>query len=391
MSRARAHDRLVALAAAGRDVESFWREATEELACAVAFDWHPCWFTLDPTSLVLTSHFNEDIEALDPEVFHNEYVEDDFNKMAELAVAGEEVATLERATGGDRARSRRYRDLLSEYGLGQELVAILRAGGTSWGSVTLYREEGSSDFADDDLEFIRSVAPALGEGARRGLFIGEANDVNDAVPGDLAPAVVVFDASLALQSVTASADHWLVELGGAPGRVPAAVRAVAAAAIDPNAGSVDELPFARLRTRSGTWALIHGSTLQGSPPSVAVIIEVASHDRLGPLLMAVYGLTEREQAVVRQVLRGASTADIAETLHLSPYTVQDHLKSIFDKTGVRSRRQLLASVFFDHFEPRVRDNEARVLEGRMIRGGPWSRQRPTRHQAGDARTHRGNA
>ena len=374
-SRARAHDRLVSLAAAGHDVESFWRHATEELAHAVAFDWRPCWFTLDPASLVLTSHFNEDIEALDPEVFHNEYVEDDFNKMAELAVAGEEVATLERATSGDPARSRRYRDLLSEYGLGHELVAILRAGGACWGSVALYREKGSEDFGDDDLDFIRSAAPALAEGARRGLLIGEAHDVHDAQSGDRAPAVVVFDASLGVQSTTASADHWLVELGGAADRVPDAVRAVAAAALDPNAGSVTDLPFARLRTRSGTWAFIHGSTLAGSPPSVVVIIEAASHDRLGPLLMAVYGLTEREQAVVRQVLRGASTGEAAATLHLSAYTVQDHLKSIFDKTGVRSRRQLLATVFFDHFEPRVRDNETRVMDRRMIRGGPLSRTR----------------
>lgn len=45
------------------------------------FDWRPCWFTLDPKSLVITSHFNEEIDELDDAVFQNEYVEDDFNKM----------------------------------------------------------------------------------------------------------------------------------------------------------------------------------------------------------------------------------------------------------------------------------------------------------------------
>ncbi len=51
------------------------------------------------------------------------------------------------------------------------------------------------------------------------------------------------------------------------------------------------------------------------------------------------------------VLRGRSTADISRSAGVSPHTVQDHLKSVFDKTGVRSRRDLVAPLFARHYLP----------------------------------------
>jgi DNA-binding CsgD family transcriptional regulator len=87
--------------------------------------------------------------------------------------------------------------------------------------------------------------------------------------------------------------------------------------------------------------------------------------------MSAYGLTEREQQITRLVLGGDSTTQIAESLVVSPHTVQQHLKNIFEKTGVRSRRELVGKVFFAHYEPRFRDNENRAIDGHPLRGEPF--------------------
>ena len=60
------------------------------------------------------------------------------------------------------------------------------------------------------------------------------------------------------------------------------------------------------------------------------------------LLLVAYGLTSRERDICREVIAGHSTADIAGRLVVSAHTVQDHLKSVFAKVGVRSRGELVA-------------------------------------------------
>ncbi|NNH70200.1 helix-turn-helix transcriptional regulator [Nocardia uniformis] len=128
----------------------------------------------------------------------------------------------------------------------------------------------------------------------------------------------------------------------------------------------------RVLSRSGTWVVLHGARLTSTGEDrVAVIVEPAHPSRIYPLLMSAYGLTERERDVTRFVLQGASTSQIATDMRVSAHTVQQHLKNIFDKTGVHSRRDLVAKVFFTHYEPRFRDNEKRVLVDKPVRGGPW--------------------
>jgi DNA-binding CsgD family transcriptional regulator len=113
---------------------------------------------------------------------------------------------------------------------------------------------------------------------------------------------------------------------------------------------------ARVRTPTGQWLVLHGARLDGDPQArVSVIIEPPRPADLAPLLVAAYGLSDREQTVTALVLQGRSTRQIARALSISPYTVQEHLTAVFDKVGVRSRGELVGQVFFRHCLPEIPD------------------------------------
>jgi DNA-binding CsgD family transcriptional regulator len=227
-------------------------------------------------------------------------------------------------------------------------------------------------FDPDELGFVRAIAPALGEGARRALLLGEATDPE----GPEAPGLLILSSDWEVESATPGVERWVSDLPEGDwdsGKLPSAVLAVAGQALRSAEGRDEpgEVALARVLTHSGTWVVLHGATLvsEGSR-RIAVIVEPAHPARIAPLLMSAYGLTEREQDVTRLVLQGQSTATIADRLVVSAHTVQQHLKSIFEKTGVRSRRDLVAKVFFSYYEPRLRDNESRVPQDKPLRGGP---------------------
>ncbi|MGQ0573928.1 MAG: helix-turn-helix transcriptional regulator [Pseudonocardia sp.] len=366
MDLERAADRIAELSTRPTDLVTLWRSATEVLAPAVPHGWAPCCYTLDPASLLITSHFQPGLAEFPAEWLAAEYYADDVNQLADVARSDAGIATLHEATGGDPSGSPRWQANM-QMGGDQELIVDLRTGtGESWGALGLYREPDRPLFDATEQRFLLAVAPHLAHGVRRALLVGEATDPE----GPDAPGLVVLDAGGEVESRTPGTDRWLADLPDADldaGRLPTAVRSVAARALGPARG----VAMARVLSRNGTWVVLHGARLDtDGARRVAVIVEPAHPARIYPLLMAAFGLTAREREVTRLVLQGSSTAEIATELVVSTHTVQQHLKAIFDKTGVRSRRDLVGKVFFAHYEPRLRDNENRVAAARPVRGGP---------------------
>lgn len=326
-----------------------------------------CWWTTDPATMFLTTSVAEwwempSAECL--EIHRNEYLVEDFNKFRDLARAQTRAASLATATEGKPERSHRYRQMMRRDGFEAELRAAQVVDGTCWGALALYRRGDSAAFDQREVEFVAGLGPHLAEGLRTCLLAAaiEQQDSSDA------PGLVVLDADGHISAVTAGAARWVSEIHGSIGQRPSehrlsdAIWAVAALARDlEDENEISRLPRARVRTDCGHWLLIHAARLERAGKSngeVAVMIERARPVQIAPLLIRAYGLSERETDVVTGVLQGRSTEQIAQATYLSPYTVQDYLKSVFEKTGVRSRRELVARIFAEQHWPHYGDGEA---------------------------------
>jgi len=72
---------------------------------------------------------------------------------------------------------------------------------------------------------------------------------------------------------------------------------------------------------------------------------------------------------------------MAEALVLSLHTVEDHLKSLYDKLGVASQQELVARVFLDEYLPEMARQTPLTVRGRFDRdprgSTPSTSTRPT--------------
>jgi DNA-binding CsgD family transcriptional regulator len=223
----------------------------------------------------------------------------------------------------------------------------------TWGALALLRGSDRAPFSRADAAVVAAVTPQLAEGLRRAVLLDR--DASGPADGEDAAGVVVLapDGSIAFADEVAAV--WMDELGG-NGSAPPVVAAVAAQARTVAAGLPCDGRIARARVRagSGRWLLVRASVLADGPGAqVAVMIEPARPHELAPLLADAYRLTEREREVTRLVARGLPTDAIAARLYLSRWTVQDHLKAIFEKVGVTTRGELVARVFFQQRAPEL--------------------------------------
>jgi DNA-binding CsgD family transcriptional regulator len=323
------------------DGTSLRLEAIADLRRVIGFDRY-CWPVADPQTLLPMDAIAEhDYGPGVPRALFLEYSGRDFAAKHELALRPGPATSLSAETGGDLAISPRWDEVMRPVGIGDVAVVACRDRLGTWGWLEAYRDRDDPPFGEAELELLGRVAGGFGSAMRRRVMVGAPAAPAEPRP----PGVLIVDQDLKVVSSTAGARAWLdampaAEVYAALGMLPAAFYAAASLALSRGDGRGTH---ALSRTVDGRWLTIEVAPLNGPHEGwVAVNLRTGTAAETFDLLCRAYGLTQRERAITALLLEGLDTRAISRRLSISSYTIQDHLKAVFDKVGIHSRGELVA-------------------------------------------------
>jgi DNA-binding CsgD family transcriptional regulator len=257
----------------------------------------------------------------------------------------EPAAALWTATNGRPDASLVFRDLLRGCGVTDVASVVFRSRFGCWGFLDLWRMDGT--YSGPELAFLVSISVPVTEALRacQRMTFGLA-----ATPGvRTGPVVLVMSPGLEVRAQTGETDEYLRLLvpPGLDGRpIPAGAYNVAAQLLATEAGVDDHPASARVHLAGGTWVTLRAARIgddeDATERDIAVTIELTAPLERLEVFGRASALSAREMTLLLHLINGSDTRTMAAEMFVSENTVQDHLKSIFRKTGASSRRVLLA-------------------------------------------------
>jgi DNA-binding CsgD family transcriptional regulator len=309
----------------------------QELRRLVPFDAF-AWLLTDPSSEVGAAPI-ADVPCLPdlPRLIRLKY-STEINRWTQQT---EPVARLHAVTGAQPEQSLVWRELLTDHDVSDVASIVFRDPFGCWAFLDLWRCAGV--FTDEQArclaQHVDTITAALRRCTLRTFSQWSQPRTRHPWPG---PIVLVLSDQLEVRGQTPETEPYLRALVPPDGDrppIPAGAYNVAAQLLATEAGIDDHPPATRVHLDEGDWLTLRAARIGDD---IAVSIERASPTERLDLFRRSAGLTAREAELLDLLATGADTRTIAEHMFLSEHTVQDHLKSIFAKSGTRSRRELLA-------------------------------------------------
>jgi DNA-binding CsgD family transcriptional regulator len=346
---ARARKRIGAVISEPLDARSLRLQVLAVLREVIDFDAY-VWLLTDPVTTVGAAPL-ADVPCLPelPALIKAKYATT-VNRWTILQMQRSPVGTLRNATSGQPQRSLMWRDVLCRYGIGDLASVVFADQFGCWGFLDLWRNSARGSFGPADAGFLAAAAAPLTTALRNcqaRTFLDPATQHRP----DLGPVVLTLDDELRITSRTAASRGWLDAL--LPPRaderaIPASVYNVAAQLLAVEQG-VDAHPAAaRTHLADGFWLALRAARLSPDEPpasgaaTIVVTLEESSAGQRIELFGRAFGLSAREFELLGLLATGSDTRRMAREMSLSEHTIQDHLKSIFAKTGAHDRVTVLS-------------------------------------------------
>jgi DNA-binding CsgD family transcriptional regulator len=317
------------ICAAGGDALTLRLRLLDAIRTVIQFDFH-VWLLTDPETSVGAAPLADvpvPLLARLPELIRLKYLTT-VNRWTSLTGA----ALLTEATGGDRSRSRVWRELLAEHGGADIASVVFRDRYGCWGFLDLWR---SMPFTGAEATFLGTIAGDITAALRR-CHADTFTVTSPHAASHAGPAVLLLSPGLEVVGTTPETHDYLRVLvppsdGQSP--VPAGAYNVAAQLLATEEGVDTAPPWARVHFTDGLWLSLRAARIGGG---IAITIEkTAPAERLS-LFARATGLSRRETELLGHLAAGPGTRELARRLHVSENTVQDHLKAIFAKRPVRA-------------------------------------------------------
>jgi DNA-binding CsgD family transcriptional regulator len=321
-------------------------QVLDEIRGVVSFDWY-AWVLTDPATEVGTSPVADTPNLADlPRLVRAKYVTE-VNRWTGLS--GGFVSLMD-ATQGNVTHSLVWREVLSEYGVCDVASGVFRDRYGLWAFLDLWRTNDAGPFTSAELEGLSVTLNVVTEALRRTQ--ARAFTATELSQSTLdGPVVMLLSPHLEVLAETEATIDYLRALLPTPhdrAPIPACAYNVAAQLVAHERGVDAHRALARLQVGGGHLLTLRAARIAGSgapaEKNIAVTIATASGEERAELFARTHALSSREAELLGHLNAGRDTREISAAMYLSEHTVQDHLKSIFAKTGVRSRRSLVARV-----------------------------------------------
>jgi DNA-binding CsgD family transcriptional regulator len=334
--------RIAKICGQGLDGRALRIELLDEIRSDVAFDGY-VWVLTDPETCVGSAPLADTPTLADiPMLIKLKYMTA-VNRWTALPT-NTPVSLLE-ATCDVPASSLVWRELLDGYGVSDVISMVFRDHYGCWAFLDLWRHGGA--FVEADRQVLRDLAD-IGTAALRRSSMPSFEHSSATFERQSGPAVLLLSEDLELITQTPQTDSFLRALLPTDAQqvpIPAGAYNVAAQLLAQEAAIDAHPPWARVHLRDGLWVTLRAARIDTRSPdaaSIAVSIEPTPPTERAALYARIAGLSERESELLTHLVAGADTRELAKRLFVSEHTVQDHLKSVFAKTGVNNRRVLVA-------------------------------------------------